>query len=236
VWALSLGAELLRDGDRYGNFASDAFREAFAFHLELFERGLSPRSGAGATASVYRDFAEGWFGAFLSGPWNLGELASRMPPALAEAWSTLPVPGPDARRPGVSIAGGASLAIHAGSQRKDAAWTLVEWLSEPAQQLALYRATGDLPSRRSSWNDAALAGDPRVGAFREQLERVRALPKVPEWERIAGRISRYAEAAVRGELGADAAIAALDRDVDAILEKRRFLLDRAARSADPGER
>jgi multiple sugar transport system substrate-binding protein len=223
VWALSLGAELLRDGDSYGNFRSDAFREAFAFHLDHFARGLAPKSGAGASANVYRDFAEGWFGAFLSGPWNLGELAARLPPALADAWSTLPVPGPDARRPGVSIAGGASLAVHARSERPDAAWALVEWLSEPAQQLALYRATGDLPSRRSAWSDASLAGDAKVAAFRAQLEHVRALPKVPEWERIAAKLSRYAEAAVRGELGADAALTALDRDVDTILAKRRSL-------------
>jgi multiple sugar transport system substrate-binding protein len=225
VWALSLGATLLRDGDRYGDFRSDAFRRAFAFHLEHFERGLAARSGAGASASLHRDFADGWFGAFLSGPWNLGELERRMPPALSGAWATLPVPGPDAERPGVSIAGGASLAIHAGSTRKDAAWKLVEWLSQPEQQRALYRATGDLPSRRSSWDDSMLEGDRRVAAFRAQLEHVRALPQVPEWERIAGRISRYTEAAVRGEMSADAALEALDRDADAILEKRRSLAD-----------
>jgi len=35
------------------------------------------------------------------------------------------------------------------------------------------------------------------------------------------------EAAVRGDLGLDDALAALDRDVDAILEKRRWLRARA---------
>ncbi len=107
VLALSQDAELLRDGDRYGNFQSDAFRTAFAFYLDLFERGYAARAGAGATASVYRDFAEGWFCFYLSGPWNLGEFATRLPPALADAWTTAPLPGPDARRPGVSLAGGA---------------------------------------------------------------------------------------------------------------------------------
>ena len=57
--ALSTDAELLRDGDRYGNFQSDAFRTAFAFYLDLFERGLAARAGAGATANLYRDFADG---------------------------------------------------------------------------------------------------------------------------------------------------------------------------------
>jgi multiple sugar transport system substrate-binding protein len=232
VLALSQDAELLRDGDRYGNFQSDAFRTAFAFYLDLFERGYAARAGAGATASVYRDFAEGWFCFYLSGPWNLGEFATRLPPALADAWTTAPLPGPDARRPGVSIAGGASLAIAKHSPRKEAAWQLVEWLADPARQVEFYRASGDLPPRRSAWQDPRLANDARAQAFRAQLEHVRALPKVPEWERIAAKISRSAEAAVRGEIAPDAALAALDADVDAILAKRRSLLAGASRAAE----
>lgn len=223
VQALSRGATLLSDGDRFGDFQSDAFRSAFAFHLSLYQRGLAPRGSAGATASLYRDFAEGWFTSFLSGPWNLGQLAERMPPALADAWTTAPLPGIDADHPGVSIAGGASLGIRNGTPKLEAAWKLIAWLTEPAQQLALYRATGDLPPRRTPWADPALADDARVQAFRAQLEHVRALPKVPEWERIAAAIGRHTEAAVRGESAPDAALAALDRDVDRILQKRRTL-------------
>jgi multiple sugar transport system substrate-binding protein len=230
--AFSNDADLLRDGDGYGNFQSDAFRDAFAFYLDLFARGFAARTGAGATASVYRDFAEGWFCFYLSGPWNLGEFAKRLPPELAGDWSTAPLPGIDAQHPGVSLAGGASLAIAASSRRKDAAWQLIEWLAEPAQQIAFYRASGDLPPGRSAWQDPLLANDARAQAFREQLEHVRAVPKVPEWERIAAKISRAAEAAVRGELSADAALAGLDAEVDAILAKRRSLLVRARPAAE----
>ena len=232
VLALSQGAELLRDGDRYGNFQSDAFRTAFAFYLELFDRGFAARAGAGATASVYRDFAEGWFTFYLSGPWNLGEFAARMPPALTDAWATAPLPGPDAKRPGVSLAGGASLAIAKDSPRKQAAWQLVEWLADPARQVDFYRVSGDLPPRRSAWDEPPLAGDARARAFRTQLESVRAVPKVPEWERIAAKISRSAESVVRGEIEVDAALAALDAEVDAILAKRRSLLPAAKPAAE----
>jgi multiple sugar transport system substrate-binding protein len=57
---------------------------------------------------------------------------------------------------------------------------------------------------------------------------VQAIPKIPEWERIADKIAQYAERVIRGEVSADVALAALDRDVDAMLEKRRWLLRRAA--------
>ena len=58
------------------------------------------------------------------------------------------------------------------------------------------------------------------------MQHLRATPPIPEWERIASRIAYYAELAIRQELSADEALAALDRDVDRILEKRRWLLSR----------
>jgi multiple sugar transport system substrate-binding protein len=56
------------------------------------------------------------------------------------------------------------------------------------------------------------------------LHYVKATPPIPEWERIATQIAYYAERAIRQELSADQALAALDRDVDRILEKRRWLI------------
>jgi len=136
------------------------------------------------------------------------------------------MPSPAPGVPGISIAGGASLAIAAASPHADAAWQLLEFLTEPARQLEFYRLTGDLPARRSAWALGALAEAPRVAAFWRQLEHVRTPPKIPEWERIAAKISDYAEAAVRGDLSMDEALIALDRDVDRILEKRRWLLEK----------
>ncbi|MFN8546011.1 MAG: sugar ABC transporter substrate-binding protein [Candidatus Binatia bacterium] len=227
ILAQQLGAELLRDDARFGNFRSPAFRRAFGFYLDLFRRGLAPQAGAAQLANVYQEFARGWFALYLSGPWNLGEFARRLPADVQERWATAPLPSPTASWPGVSLAGGASLAVFRGSPRRDAAWRLVEFLSEPARQIAFHRLTGDLPARRSAWAAGGLARDPRVAPFWTQLQAVRATPKIPEWERIAARIAEYAEAAVRGDMTVDEALAALDHDVDALLEKRRWLLDRA---------
>ena len=229
VLALQQGAELLRDGDRYGNFESPPVVRAFDFYLDLFHRDLASRAGETELTNLYQDFAGGYFAFLVTGPWNLGEFARRLPAALADAWATAPLPAPDGTPyPGVSLAGGASLAVARGGRLKDEAWELVAYLTDPARQVEFHRLTGDLPARRSAWHDAGLVDDPRAGAFWTQLDAVRSTPKVPEWERIASLIGRYAESAVRGDLPADAARAALDRDVDALLEKRRWLLDRGA--------
>ncbi len=228
VLALQHGAELLRDGDRYGNFRSPEFRAAFKFYLSLFERGLAPQTGVAQLANLHQDFAAGMFGALVTGPWNLREFAARLPAELAESWATAPLPAFEGPGPGVSLAGGASLALVAKSERKQAAWAWIAFLSEPAHQAEFHRLSGDLPARRSAWDDPALAG-PRVAAFRAQLAQVRPTPKLPEWERIASRIAWHAEAAVREGREIDAVLAALDADADQVLEKRRSLLARRER-------
>ena len=223
ILALQADAGLLRDGDRYGAFRSAEFRRAFAFYLDLFRRGFAPRTGEAAIGNVYQDFARAYFSLYVTGPWNIGEFGRRLPADFQPRWGTAPMPGPG-DGPGVSLAGGASLALYRGSPRKDAAWTLVEYLSEPGRQAEFHRLTGDLPARKSAWLEDRLPDDRHARAFWLQLQHVRSTPKIPEWERIASKITQYGEAAVRGDVTLEQAVAMLDEEVDGVLEKRRWLM------------
>jgi multiple sugar transport system substrate-binding protein len=227
IFALQNGAGLLRDGDRFGDFRAPEFRAALELWAGLFRRGLAPPSGETSVANVYQDFARGWVAFWMTGPWNLGELARRLP--AGTPWATAPLPAPEgAPWPGVSLAGGASLVLSRRSARKEAAWALVEWLSAPARQARFHQRSGDLPARRSAWADAGLEHTASARAFGIQLQHTLSTPKIPEWERIAAKVSQWAEAAVRGDMTDDEALAALDRDVDQVLAKRRWLLERGA--------
>ncbi len=93
-------------------------------------------------------------------------------------------------------------------------------------QLRFYKLTGDLPARREAWRDTTLANNRYARAFREQLDRVVPTPQVPEWEQVATKVFEYGEKAIRGQMTVDQALAALDRDVDGLLEKRRWLMSR----------
>jgi len=228
--ALALQQEepVLRDHDSRGAFSGPGFHRALDFYASIFRNGWAPAVGGGEISNVWTEFARGRFAFYISGPWNVGEFRRRLPPERQNDWMTAPLPGPNG--PGASTAGGASLVVFRSSRHADAAWRLVEFLSEPAIQLRFHELTGNLPPRRSAWSDGRLAGDVHAKAFREQLERVRPAPRIPEWERIVTEMQLVAEQVARGRMDAGEAGRELDRRVDAMLEKRRWLLARGGAS------
>jgi multiple sugar transport system substrate-binding protein len=226
LW-LQQGEPMLRDGGRRGNFRSAGFARALEFYLSMFDRHLAPRVTSNDVANVWNEFARGYFSFMITGPWQIGEFKRRLPPEMQSSWMTAPLPGPHG--PGASNAGGSSLAIFRRSQRMDAAWKLVEFLSRPPVQQEFYRLSGNLPARRSAWAAPALARDPYARAFRDQLDRVRPIPQVPEWERIATELRLVIEKVVRGDIPKARVAEEMDARADLILEKRRWMLDRKAR-------
>lgn len=224
VLALQQPGELLRENGRWGNFESDDFRRALAFYAGMFERNWAPHMSNTQISNVWDEFGKGFFSFYISGPWNIAEFRQRLPAALQDAWMTAPMPGPTG--PGVSVAGGASLVIFRSSQRKREAWALAEYLSRPRMQQRFYELTGNMPPRRSTWESPVLTGSAYAKAFREQLDRVRSPPKVPEWERIATEMRLMGERVVLGGTSIDEAVVTLDRRTDEILEKRRWMMDR----------
>jgi multiple sugar transport system substrate-binding protein len=223
--ALQQEALLLRDGDTRGNFRSDDFKRALRFYRGLFDNGFAPATNANQIANVWDEFARGSFTFYITGPWSIGEFKRRLPASLQASWMTAPLPGPEG--PSYSVAGGSSLVVFSASPRKKAAWQLVQYLSQRDVQLRFHALTGNLPPRRSVWNDEGLRSDVHARAFREQLERVKPAPKVPEWERIATDMQLVVEHMVQGSgLTIEEVAAEIDRRADRILEKRRWLLAR----------
>jgi multiple sugar transport system substrate-binding protein len=230
---LQAGSPLVGEHGTRGAFSQPEFRAAFDFYLGLFRDGLAPPISNNEIANMYQEFARGYITMMITGPWNLGEFKNRIPPEMQDAWATAPLPGPTGAATGVSLAGGSSLVVFRRTRHAGAAWKLVEFLSRPEQQVRFYALTGDLPARREAWSDSAFAVDPRIRAFEQQLQRVVSTPRIPEWELIANRLQESAERVVRGGATPDSAMASLDREVDRLLEKRRWMLEREARAAGP---
>lgn len=225
IFGIEAGSPILRDGGRFGAFEQPAFRKGFDFYLSFYQQGLASPVSSSQVSNLFQEFERGNIAMYMSGPWYIGEFKSRLDSVTQKKWMTAPVPGING--PGVSMAGGSSLSLFNGSKHKAEAWQLMEYLSRPEVQLQFYKLTGDLPPRKTAWQDTTLLNNKYTKAFRDQLERVVPLPQVPEWEEIATTIFEHGEQAIRKAKTVDQTLADLDKDVNAMLGKRRYLLDQA---------
>lgn len=225
---LTLGLQqrepLLHDDGARGNFSNPGFIHALEFYKSCFDEQLAPVVTSAQIANTWYEFSRGLFSFFVSGPWSVGDLRTRLPHAFQASWSTAEMPGPGGA--GASAPGGSSLAVFRAARNPDAAWRFVRYLLSHDAQVAFNQATGDLPAKMSAWRAPALRRDPQMAPFSDQLARARPVPKVAEWERIVTEMQIVAERMVRGEYTPVAAAAEIDRRADRLLEKRRWMLER----------
>ena len=223
IMGLQEHSPLLKDRNTRGDFSGPEFTEATEAFTKFFRNGWAPIKTT-QIVNVFQAFAEGYFSMYITGPWNIGEFSRRLPDTMQHRWMTAPLPGPDGSI-GLSTAGGSSLVMFRGSKHKEEVWKLIEFLSEPSQQLEFYRLTGNLPARVEAWRDSSLATNRYAAAFFTQLSHVVATPKVPEWEQIAQKVREYIELITMDQFTVKEGLTALDREVDIILEKRRWLVN-----------
>ncbi len=163
---------------------------------------------------------------FFSGPWSIKEIKRWMVDSLSNCWSIAPMPAKGDKYPGLSLAGGSSLVINRKSNYKSAAWRLIEFLSLKDSQIKFYELVNDLPAVKNAWLSSPLDKDKYVHVFFRQFENVKSTPKIPEWEQIVfSKLPQYVEYVVRGKMNVPEALKYLDKDVNKILEKRRWLLE-----------
>lgn len=219
--ALSAKADMLNTERTQGAFSEPEFLEALAFYKSLFDEGLAPLASATQISNVWNEFARGYFSVYPSGPWTIGDMQTRLPKAFQDKWATAPNPGPDGA--GSAAPGGSSLVVFRGAANADQAWSVVNALLGPQGQAALQKLSGDLPARKAAWGSSA-ADNPHINAFARQLDLARALPKVPEWERIVTEMQVVAERMLRGQFTVRQAAAEMDVRANRLLEKRRWMV------------
>lgn len=215
---------LLRDRNSRGNFSSAGFRAALGFYKSIYDDGLSPRVTGEEAGDTYISFRSGWFAILPSPSVAIGDLRRRSTIFPRDLWGVALTPGQ--RGAGNAMALGASLAVSSSARNPAGAWRLVDYLCGTGTQRQIYDIMDELPTRPSAWQSSSGLSDPVPRTFATQIAKSVAPPAVPEWERITTEVQLVADHMVRGEYGVDAATIEMDRRVDRILQKRRWLLDR----------
>ncbi len=226
VFGMQAGSSILKDNDSYGNFSSNEFKTGFEYLMKYYDEKLTP-AGISQVPNIYHAFKEKYINMYISGPWNIIEFKKTMVGADSVNWMTAPLPGYKNEYPGLSLAGGASLVVYKKSKLKKEAWKFIEYLSEPKVQVEFFNYLFDLPSVKSAWEDSSIKNNLYINAFRTQFENVVPTPKIPEWEQIAfSKVQQYAEMTSKKAMTINRALKELDKDVDLILEKRRYILSK----------
>lgn len=213
--------QFFKDADSKANFDHPKTREALQFYLTFFNENLASKSMT-RFSNIYQGFEKGDFAMMINGPWVANELMKRNPD-FVEKWSCSIMPK---KETSASLAGGSSLVIFDQSNKKEQAWRLIEFLSRKDIQATFYEATHDLPANISVWDSLQLDNDPILSAFFEQLKHTQATPSIPEWEQIFVKIQESLETVIHKKQTLDQAIEKLNSEVDIILEKRRWLLQK----------
>lgn len=225
LFALQNKAELLKQNYTEPAFTDSQFIDAFKFLMRFYREKLSP-SNITEVTNVYQAFEEGYISMYITGPWNISEFKKRLSSSSQKLWMTAPLPSNDSDYPGVSLAGGASLVINKSSKKKELALKLIEFLSQPEVQIKFYHLVGSLPSRKSAWNDSVFLNDPYLKAFRIQLERTQAMPKLAEWENIMiSKIQKYVEEVAADKISVEEACQKLNSETESLLRKRKYLVE-----------
>ncbi|MBA2955938.1 extracellular solute-binding protein [Nocardioides sp. MAH-18] len=208
----SNGATLTNDDGTEYTIDSPEMAEALDYYTSYFDEDLSLTRTLDP-GELEDGFAKGTFGSFISGPWHTGLVEDA---GLDESkYAVAPLPGPDGGM-GTSFVGGGDLAVFKDAQNPDAAWKLVQWLSEPDVQQEWYDEIGDLPAVQASWDTGELADDPQLQVFGEQLTSAQSPPSVPTWEQVAASIDSVVEKASKGDLSGEDAVKQMQSEAQSI--------------------
>jgi len=136
------------DGEATAQGAAHAFDVALQSSDAGFSAGLTPFTSdwdAGLTTDA--------FAVSVCPMWGAGDIQAVVGSGDTSArWDVMDIPGPGGSWGGMYYA----IAASADSAQRRAAWEFLSWLSQPDQQLALFRATGNLPAQPGLYDDAAI--------------------------------------------------------------------------------
>jgi len=213
VW--QAGGELINDDETEWTLDTPEMIAAIEYNASYFTSGVADTAGPGFLDSQ-PFFVTGKTASSITGPWVIGQFdtVAEQDGWTAENVGTATVPAGSAGSIG-AIAGG-SLGVLADSENQDAAWKVVRFLSESDTQIAQYESYGSLPAVQGAWDDPAIADQPLLDAFFDQLQNTRSYPQRTTWLQIATQMGTEMESVAKGQETAEEAAANLQSFADGV--------------------
>ena len=166
-----------------------------------------------STALITSLFNEGKAAIVFSGPWFLEEVSPKIQYGLA-LLPTIDEAGGKPMKPWMTVEG---VYIAAPSKKKDQAFEFAKYLTDVQASKVLALEGSQSPANRNVYNDAQVAANPVLKAFRAQVDNAVPMPNVPEMTLMWSPVTTAMNAIVQKASSPKAALDKAQKEVvDAI--------------------
>jgi arabinogalactan oligomer/maltooligosaccharide transport system substrate-binding protein len=170
-----------------------------------------------STALITSLFNDGKAAMVFSGPWFLGEVSDSIDIGLATL-PTLDEAGGQPMRPWMTVEG---VYISQPSKHKDEAFEFVTFLTGTEAGVVMALEGGQTPANKTVYDNAKVAADPVLSAFRAQVETAIPMPNLPEMTMMWSPATTAMNAIVRKSSTPKAAMDQAQKEVQDRISKLR---------------
>lgn len=115
--------------------------------------------------------------------------------------------------------GGWNFVVPKNAKNPDAAWTAIEFMTQPDNLAFMTDKIGVFPSRKSALNSDLFKKQTELAPFAEQLQYARAQPALQQWEEVQKIFGTNVQAVIAGQKQVQPAMDQAAADIDKILKK-----------------
>ena len=170
-WLFGHGGKILDEEGRLA-IATPEAAKAMQFARELVVKGVTPPQAEGPLVATL--FNEKKAATVISGPWFIADIANGVPWKVA----ALPVISATGKH-ATPFLGAEGLLMSARARDKNAAFAVMDALTSDIAAIERAKIARQVVPNVHAYDDAAVAGDAVLGAFRAQLQHTMLMPKNP---------------------------------------------------------
>jgi multiple sugar transport system substrate-binding protein len=211
VW--SSGASLMNADGTQWTLDTPQMIDAMRYYQSLFAEGIADKNASTETGPRVAAFVNGSVPMLIGSPSEIGQLEQAGGPDFSSKYGLMRIP---AQESSTSFVGGSNLVVFKNTENRDAAWRMVQWLSQPQVQAEFYKMTGNLPSVQAAWDDPSLSGDPKLAVFEDQLSDVKSPPANTAWTQVSAAGDDQLERIVKAGVDPATALKDLQSTADSI--------------------
>ncbi|PYQ63007.1 MAG: ABC transporter substrate-binding protein [Acidobacteria bacterium] len=185
--------------------------------LTWINQGFMPAEPS--TALITSLFNQGKAAMVFSGPWFLGEIDKGIEYGLAPL-PTISEAGNKPMRPWITVEG---VYVAAPSKNKDAAYEFAKYLTDVPAAKVMALEGRQTPANKGVYADPAVANDPILKAFRQQVDVAVPMPNLPEmsmvWSPVTTAMNVIAKKAATPKAAMDQAQKEVVERINNLLKK-----------------